>query len=630
MSKKENLGDLITDNKENAEKLSAADIKVASDKDKTEKKISKLILENKQNARELSAAYKIITIQKKEIEKQEAEFAFTNKELILAKEKEKLVGELTILNKELNLQINERKKTEELVNLQKIKLELALQSSRMGTWEFDIVKNKRIFDNQACVLLGIDSATFGGTEEEFYSVVHPEDHEKVRRALEKAIEQDVFYKPEFRTIWHDGSTHHITARGKLLHDDKGNPQVVIGIIWDNTDNKQIEEELKNNEARHCSMISNISDVIGIIGLDGLMKYKSPNIEKWFGWQPQDLVGTDGWLTVHPDDLERIQQEFVTILEKENLTTKVEFRYKCKNGSYKPVELYAINLTNDPIINGILLNYHDITKRKQTESALQESEEKFRTFVDTATDLMIITDKNGQLTDVNKAVVNILGYSADELMKMHIPMLLTEDSRKNEFEPYWWKFIKEGNIEIETTFRTKSGNEIFGELKAVAILDSSGNFSGTKAVFFDLTHRKLTELELIKAKEKAEESDRLKSAFLNNMSHEIRTPMNGILGFAELLKEPNLSSDDQQDYIQTIQISGARMLNTINNIVDISKIESGLIKVDIKETNINEKIEFTYKFFKPEAEIKGLQFLFKNGLHQKKPSLKQTMKKYMEY
>jgi CheY-like chemotaxis protein/anti-sigma regulatory factor (Ser/Thr protein kinase) len=90
-------------------------------------------------------------------------------------------------------------------------------------------------------------------------------------------------------------------------------------------------------------------------------------------------------------------------------------------------------------------------------------------------------------------------------------------------------------------------------------------------------------------------------------------MNGILGFTELLKEPNLSTDDQKDFIQTIQISGERMLNTINNIVDVSKIESGLINLAIDETNINKKIEFTYKFFKPEVEKKGLQFIYKNGL-----------------
>ena len=98
-------------------------------------------------------------------------------------------------------------------------------------------------------------------------------------------------------------------------------------------------------------------------------------------------------------------------------------------------------------------------------------------------------------------------------------------------------------------------------------------------------------------------------------------MNGILGFAELLKEPNLTSDDLQDYIQIIQTSGARMLNTINNIVDISKIESSQIKVNINETNINEKIEFAYKFFKPETENKKLRLSFKNGLQSKESVIK---------
>jgi CheY-like chemotaxis protein len=93
-------------------------------------------------------------------------------------------------------------------------------------------------------------------------------------------------------------------------------------------------------------------------------------------------------------------------------------------------------------------------------------------------------------------------------------------------------------------------------------------------------------------------------------------MNGIIGFTELLKEQNLSAEEQQEFILTIQKSGARMLNTINSIVDISKIESGLMQVTIKETNINEQVEFIYKFFLPEIEIKGLQFLFNIGLPSK--------------
>lgn len=120
-------------------------------------------------------------------------------------------------------------------------------------------------------------------------------------------------------------------------------------------------------------------------------------------------------------------------------------------------------------------------------------------------------------------------------------------------------------------------------------------------------------ELMEAKNKAEQSDQLKSAFLANMSHEIRTPMNGILGFAELLKTPDLSGDQQQEYIGIIRKSGDRMLNIINDIVDISKIEAGLVEMAYKQSNINEQTEFIYKFFKPQAEAKGIILSYKNSL-----------------
>jgi len=122
-----------------------------------------------------------------------------------------------------------------------------------------------------------------------------------------------------------------------------------------------------------------------------------------------------------------------------------------------------------------------------------------------------------------------------------------------------------------------------------------------------------EAELLNAKEKAEESDRLKSAFLANMSHEIRTPMNGILGFAEILQDPSVSSEKQQEYLKIIEKSGTRMLNIINDIIDISKIESGLMKVSFSESNVNEQIEYINIFFKPEAEAKNIKLTYKTTL-----------------
>ena len=120
------------------------------------------------------------------------------------------------------------------------------------------------------------------------------------------------------------------------------------------------------------------------------------------------------------------------------------------------------------------------------------------------------------------------------------------------------------------------------------------------------------IELVAAKEKAEESDRLKSAFLANMSHEIRTPMNGILGFTSLLKDAQLSGESIESYIEIIEKSGKRMLNIINDIINISKVESGQMDVALTETSLTEQLEYIYTFFKPEATQKGIQLRYKNN------------------
>ncbi len=139
-----------------------------------------------------------------------------------------------------------------------------------------------------------------------------------------------------------------------------------------------------------------------------------------------------------------------------------------------------------------------------------------------------------------------------------------------------------------------------------------------SVEIELQYERYKEInaELEKAKVKAEESDRFKSAFLANMSHEIRTPMNGILGFASLLKKQGLPYDQQLKYLSIIEKSGERMLNIINDLIEISKIESGQMSITRSRTNINEQIEFIHAFFRPEVEKKGMRIFYNSGLSEK--------------
>ncbi|MEI7811668.1 MAG: CHASE domain-containing protein [Ignavibacteria bacterium] len=141
---------------------------------------------------------------------------------------------------------------------------------------------------------------------------------------------------------------------------------------------ELTQDLSASEIKYSSMISNISDVICIIDINGIVKYNNPNIERLFGWQVQDIVGTDSWLIIHPDDLERVQKEFFSLLEKDNSVKTAECRLKCKDGSYKPISLTGTNLINDAMINGVLVNYHDITERKKAELELLKLNEDLQT------------------------------------------------------------------------------------------------------------------------------------------------------------------------------------------------------------------------------------------------------------
>lgn len=133
-------------------------------------------------------------------------------------------------------------------------------------------------------------------------------------------------------------------------------------------------------------------------------------------------------------------------------------------------------------------------------------------------------------------------------------------------------------------------------------------------------------DLLVAKQKAEQSDRLKSAFLANMSHEIRTPMNGILGFSALLSETEVDSEKRQNYIQIIEKSSERLLNIINEIVDISKLESGLVDVNLRPTCINEQLRFVHSLLKPDADEKGLRLSYTYSLNDNEATVNTDVEK----
>ncbi|MBC7959357.1 MAG: PAS domain S-box protein, partial [Vallitaleaceae bacterium] len=233
------------------------------------------------------------------------------------------------------------------------------------------------------VLMAISSIEEGRFMDVNETFINTLDFQRADVVGKSANELDLFFDPEQREKIKKqyetfGSAHgiEVVLKGK---DNKNHTMLVsvdpfetenqdlpcwLTTMVDISERKRIEQKVAASEAKHKAMINNISDVITIIDEKGIVKYKSANIEKWFGWLPQELINTDICLTVHPDDVEIVLKAFHALQEKDGLIKNLEYRFKCKDGNYKDIEMTAVNLLNDTNINGILMNYKDITEHKK--------------------------------------------------------------------------------------------------------------------------------------------------------------------------------------------------------------------------------------------------------------------------
>ena len=178
----------------------------------------------------------------------------------------------------------------------------------------------------------------------------------------------------------------------------------------------------DNEAKLNAMLANISDVVVIIDKDGIIRYKSRNIEKWFGWKAEELIGKNSLENVHPDDVELSKQLINDLTEKPGKSGTIESRYRCKNGTYKWVEITFINLVGNPVIDGFLGNYRDITEQKKSQENLQAAEEKYRNlFINSQIGIFRTDVEDGTVLEANDRFARLLGFrNRDELLAESIP------------------------------------------------------------------------------------------------------------------------------------------------------------------------------------------------------------------
>ncbi|MDD4490192.1 MAG: ATP-binding protein [Paludibacter sp.] len=266
--------------------------------------------------------------------------------------------------------------------------------------------------------------------------------------------------------------------------------------------------------------------------------------------------------------------------------------------------------------------------KEAEELIKIKDIRYQTLTDNSPVGIFHTLEDGYTTYVNSRWCEISGIKKEDAIGWGwISAVHPED--KQVIQQGWESAVQEKRMsQVSYRFILSDGsiNWVLG--LAVPEYNSQQEIIGYVGTITDITELKLYEQEQTYLRKKADESNRLKSAFLANMSHEIRTPMNGILGFAELLQNPGLSEELQQSYFELIRKSGVRMLTLLNDIINISKIESGVVDVKLIKCNINEQQEYIYSLFKPEADEKKIHFSYNSSLPTESAFIKTDQNKFI--
>ncbi|NEW80177.1 MAG: PAS domain S-box protein, partial [Gelidibacter sp.] len=391
------------------------------------------------------------------------------------------------------------------------------------------------------------------------------------------------------------------------------------------DLEEIKTKALEGQKSYKALFETIGDAIYIQDYDANFINVNSGVLSMYGYSKEELIGNTPIFLSAPDmnDMSAVFESFDKV--KQGIPQVFEFWGKRKNGEIFPktVSQYKGTYFGQDVVITVA---RDITERKQAEDALKESEREFRQLSESMPQIVWVTRADGWNIYFNQQWVDYTGLSLEESYGHGWNKPFHPDDQQLAWDAWHNAVTKKVIYSIESRLRQNDGTYQWWLVRGVPILDENNKIIKWFGTCTNIDEIKIAEIELINAKNKAEESDRLKSAFLANMSHEIRTPMNGILGFADFLKTPNLSDEKQQKYLMVIERSGKRMLNIIDDIISISKIESGVMEVNLEASNVNEQMEYIYTFFKPEVDAKGINFSYKNSLPLKEAIVKTDREK----
>ena len=382
-------------------------------------------------------------------------------------------------------------------------------------------------------------------------------------------------------------------------------QGIFASARDISEQARLQTQLAEQQAYNRSLIEASADALFAIAPDGTITDVNEEATRLTGYSRKHLVNSRfaGYFT-EPDRARLGVQETL----RERRVIGYELILITRYGRRIAVSFNAgvfSDATGSPL--GILAGARDITAQKELETRLRDSQYYTRSLIESNIDALMTTDPLGIITDVNQQMEALTGCSRDELIGSAFKAFFTDPHRAQDGIKL---VLSEGRVtNYELTARSKSGIETVVSYNAATFNDQAGKLQGVFAAARDVTERKRFEQTLQEKNLELESANFAKDRFLASMSHELRTPLNAIIGFTGtlLMRLPGPLTADQDSQLKTIQTSGRHLLSLINDLLDLAKIESGKVELQLEDVSCRRLVTEIAATLTPLAEAKGLAF-----------------------
>ncbi|MFO7807891.1 PAS domain-containing protein [Guyparkeria sp.] len=481
--------------------------------------------------------------------------------------------------------------------------------ANIGTWEWDIASGRLTWSESIPGLFGLAEGEQALSFERFNQSVHPDDRAAVQLAITRSLEADAPYHIEHRVIWPDGSEHWVLEQGAVVRDAEGEARRMLGVIQDIDARKRAEINLaaRERQLREAQSLARMGDWHADIRTDELQW--SEEVFRIFGLDPDQVEPSRDlfYQAVHPDDREKVQAS-----EARSATSglhDVVHRIVLPDGRIRHVHELSRPILDD---NGQIIRFdgtvQDVTDIVTAKRQLEDVEERFRFAIEGAGDGIWDWRLDSDEMTFSGNYEPMLGYAPGELPPVFDSWLeaIHPDDREATRERLNDYLV--GRIEAfshEMRMLTKNGSSRWVLCRARIQKRHGGRPERVIGIQTDISAQKTNEQALRRAREEADKANQAKSEFLSNMSHELRTPMNAIIGFAQLLEyDENLPAELGRDVTEILK-AGHHLLDLINEILDLAKVESGNIELSLEPMQVKPVITECFALVQPLADKRGV-------------------------